>query len=122
MTQENLIPVLTLPNGMKTDLGTISHATMLSHHVLPRVAQWCDYYAHDSYTALLERGRLEARDTKTLQAVLDGQNVVLDPDDEQWIWEELFECVNNALPEGFIFASHPGDSSDYGIWPAELFD
>lgn len=30
--------------------------------------------------------------------------------------ESLFDTLNDYAPEGYYFAAHPGDESDYGFW------
>lgn len=49
-------------------------------------------------------------------------------DDSEWwdseecqhfLWEELFDALNDCAPDGFYFGAHPGNGSDYGFWESE---
>lgn len=44
------------------------------------------------------------------------------PDDEfddVELMVELIEALEKQAPEGFYYGSHPGDGSDFGLWPVE---
>jgi hypothetical protein len=36
--------------------------------------------------------------------------------------DTLFEVLNEYVPEGHYFGSHPGASADYGVWPVEAVE
>ena len=41
------------------------------------------------------------------------------PRDVEFLLEALFDALDAVAPEGTFFGSHPGNSSDFGFWPAE---
>lgn len=112
------IEYITLPNGMNCPTGTVSHAKLRSCDVIPALALWADYYAHDAYMALLERYEGD----QNAEALIDGDKRAERTDTAEYLSEDLFDLIDDAMPEGFTFCAHPGDGSDFGIWPIELFD
>jgi hypothetical protein len=46
----------------------------------------------------------------------------LESEEMDFIYEEIFDTLQDNLPDGAILSSHPGDSTTIGIWPAADFD
>ena len=42
-----------------------------------------------------------------------------DSEATDWLLEALFDTLDVIAPAGYYFGSHPGDGSDYGVWPVE---
>lgn len=43
-------------------------------------------------------------------------------EDMDYLLDRLFDVLNEYVPEGHYFGSHPGDGADYGVWANEDFD
>ena len=40
-------------------------------------------------------------------------------EDAQWLFEALFDALDECAPDGYYFGVHPGDGSDFGYWPID---
>ena len=39
-----------------------------------------------------------------------------------WLIDEMFDVINEASPDGYVFSAHPGNSSDFGFWSIEMME
>lgn len=106
---------------MKTRLlspGSVSHGTLRAEDILPRFI-----------SVLFETDPSRARgfwnsNVEFLTALCDKEAGVKNPwwesEAASWTAEELTDILEEYVPEGFFFGAHPGDGSDFGVWPIEL--
>lgn len=97
--------------AMDCPTGTIIHATLRPQDLIRAFSEWLDYYQHEVFLSLIEN----YTDSR-VDLIMDAEN------DDPWLLEELSDAIDAAMPAGFVFGAHPGDGSDFGIWPADLFD
>ena len=94
----------TTPAGLLQP-GTISHGTMRAQDLVP---------------AFLDALRAC---NPVLAEQLDAERPSIYSDEmPEWLNETLWDAMDKHAPEGHYFGSHPGDGSDYGIWPIEAED
>jgi hypothetical protein len=43
-------------------------------------------------------------------------------DNGVWALDDLYDMMQSFAPPGHAFGCHPGDGSDCGFWPIDLFD
>ena len=39
-----------------------------------------------------------------------------------WLIDEMFDVIDEASPDGYVFSAHPGNSSDFGFWNIEMME
>lgn len=39
-----------------------------------------------------------------------------------WLIDKLFDVIDEASPDGYVFSAHPGNASDFGFWPIEMME
>jgi hypothetical protein len=96
--------------------GTISHGTMREEHLIPRflaALQSVDSAKHASFLKTfaahircVSKAERTARQDYAVGELLDV----------------LFHELDEYCPDGHYFGSHPGDGSDFGVWPCEDMD
>jgi len=118
---ENITPRIKLNSGHVVEVGTLSHGTMLPCHVLPSLGTWLACFAtgevREAYRAIMDEFAADEDAAATL-AGTPGR----DFEHSAEVTCQFIDLVAETLPEGWTCATHPGDHSDIGIWPIELFD
>ena len=93
--------------------GTISHGTLNPDDLIPTLLTYLKDMGKNSIVPLHlwpELGRkAEGIEALRIEPDIDPQEVV----------EDLFDAIQEFLPEGFYCGAHPGDGSDFGIWKHE---
>ncbi len=97
--------------------GTVSHGTMRNQDVLPKIMS--QLFKEDPQRAR----EIWNGNEKFLEALCDErcgiENSWWDSEEATQMSEELFDIMNEYVPEGHYFGAHPGDGSDYGVWANE---
>ena len=93
-------------------VGTVSHATMRWEDLIP---------AFTDFLREIGQGNVFSQEESPnhQQAERSVGTVYADLDE---ILSNLFDAIDDYVPEGYYFGAHPGDGSDYGIWPVEEED
>jgi hypothetical protein len=108
--------------------GTISHGTLKVEDLIPVFAEALSIRLGEVKEEQRSRGRSVSGELR--RAIDDLEQVELrmdEPDyyesedaDEDLQW--LQEVLGYYAPPGHAFGAHPGDGSDFGFWPLDLFD
>ena len=118
---KNITPRIKLDSGHMVEVGTITHGTMRPCDVLPSLGTWLACFAsgdtREAYRAIVA----EFADDNDAMATLSG-TPGRDFDDSAEVTCQFIDLVSETLPDGWTCQTHPGDGSDIGIWPIELFD
>ena len=93
-------------------VGTVSHATMRWEDLIPAFTDFLLMIGQGHVFSMKECPHQE-------QAKRSLGDVYADLDE---ITHSLFDAIDEYVPEGYYFGAHPGDGSDYGIWPVEEED
>ncbi len=93
-------------------VGTVSHATMRWEDLIPAFTD----FLHEIW-----RGEVFTKEECPDQH-LAGKTADRFYGDLNEIVGDLFDAIEEYVPEGYYFGAHPGDGSDYGIWPVEEED
>lgn len=97
-------------------LGTISHCTMRSRHLIPRFMDALDSVDPEECTVIKD-------EYKAVFALLEdgGDPEIGDLSEEcsHLVNERLFDTLNEWVPPFTVFSSHPGDGADFGVWFCE---
>ena len=102
---------------MKATIGTIIHGTMRPEDLIPE------------FMFELERLNQESATRVTVSAIGEGwpysqcglgfgDHAEKNPEQAEWLLEDLFEALNDEAPEYCYFGAHAGDGCDYGFWPS----
>ena len=93
-------------------VGTVSHATARWEDLIP---------AFTDFLREIGQGNVFSKEEcpNHQQAERSVGTVYADLDE---ILSDLFDAIDDYVPEGYYFGAHPGDGSDYGIWPVEEED
>lgn len=99
--------------------GTVIHATLRNEDLIP---------AFREELGRLDRRRLFEFDKqnpdalKACTAIRNGEPTDwFSSEDAQWVLDDLMDLLDEYAPHGHVFTVHPGDGSDFGYWPLELF-
>lgn len=63
-----------------------------------------------------------------LELTQEGEGLIeefyelLDNEHDEFIFENLFNYMNDIAPTGTYFGAHPGDGSDFGFWHDNEFE
>ena len=93
------------------ETGTVSHATMRTQDLVP------------AFLSVLKEED-EALWAELIEGIDDYEAMTENDDDPRWyedgmvgfLYEDLWDAMNDIAPEGYYFGAHPGDGSDYGFW------
>ncbi len=93
---------------------SVSHGTLRPQDLLRAFAEelfsgedWvdvADYSLYDEAIAMAD----------TIEQ--EGPEAV-DPDDVEYVFDELYDKLNELAPEGHYFGANEGDGSDFDYWP-----
>jgi hypothetical protein len=105
----------------RTNIGSISHATLLNEHLLPRfadelLAQKPCRRVHRSLACKIRR-----RVDKCLRGRFSHNDEYFVSENAQWDLDALMDALNEYAPAYFYFGTHSGDGSDFGYWLPECF-
>jgi len=89
--------------------GTVSHGTLREQDLAPTFLSVLD----DLNPTVADHLRREY--AEALDALSDDEWV----ESVGWLFEELYDALDNVAPEGYRFGAHEGDGSDFGFWPVE---
>lgn len=96
--------------------GTISHGTLNPDDLIPTLLSYLKGMGENSIVPLHLWPKLSKR-AEGIEALVVEPKI-----DPQEVVEELFDAIDEFLPEGFYCGAHPGDGSDFGIWKHEEED
>lgn len=99
--EENFKEVYGQPESKKyLPLGSISWGTMRADDVGPRLMR-----------------ALKAVDPeRAIQLEAEQSGIEDEEERELFVWETLFDALNDYVPPYTYFGAHEGDGSDYGVW------
>ena len=86
--------------------GSISHGTLILDDIVDAIEQF-------------------TKDNDILDWILDqlfNEYFSANEGDKIYIYEEIFDRMNDIAPNGLYFGSHIGDGSDIGYWPSEWLE
>jgi hypothetical protein len=84
-------------------IGTISHGTMRERDIVPKFL-----------AALRAVNPAQADELEAERPAYHAAEM------SYWLNETLWDAMNDACPANHYFGAHPGDGSDYGVWPIEV--
>lgn len=106
-------------------MGTVSHGTLRLEDLIPAFVDFANESGLD-LGKLRREAALWVAGPEHYERAYPGRLAKRHPDRESAysitgndILEELFDAINDALPEGTYFGAHVGDGSDYGVWESE---
>ena len=86
------------------ELGTIIHATMRPEDLIP------------AFMDALKEYNPERLIHFDITEVTNEEWIEANPEEAGWVLEDLFNYLEEAVPEGYYFGAHEGDGSDFGFW------
>lgn len=100
--------------------GSLIHGTLCTPHL---VAAFADAVRDTpEYAGMLASSGHPIHRALNLLTEQDESDQFWHTDEACWLLEELEDILETYAPEGTIFATHIGDGSDFGYWPAEFYD
>lgn len=94
-------------------VGPISGGTLKADRVLPEVLSLLERIAPAAAAKFREENR------EVVEAGFDRHKLTEDLNRVDWAWENLFDLVNDNLPEGYYFGTAEGDGACFGVWEVE---
>lgn len=85
----------------------VSEGTMRSEDLIPKFLNVLKTYGKDKYDAYVKEN----------PEVLDLKG--MDDETMGYVFDELFNMLDEIAPEGFYFAAHPDDGACYGFWEVD---
>lgn len=85
----------------------VSEGTMRSEDLIPKFLNVLKTYGKDKYDAYVKEN----------PEVLDLEG--MDDETMGYVFDELFDRLDEIAPDGFYFAAHPDDGACYGFWEVE---
>ena len=101
-------------------LGTVSHGTLLNKDLIPVFLGHLREFDEDRYLALdaevpSYKGSFD--DDRALQLFAEEYDIFMYSSDAYDLLDTLMDELEKYCPPGTYFGTHPGDGSDYGVWP-----
>jgi hypothetical protein len=84
-----------------TEIGTVIHGTHRNEDILP---------------ALLDVLEIELAADQFRQIQIAAKRAKAQGWMDEFIWENLFDAMNDIAPKDCYFGAHEGDGSDFGFW------
>ena len=107
----NMLPVKTeKPNQKYLPLGSISHGTMITRHLIAR------FFAALDEVDPEKREKLESEYEEGLAEVQDNDEIAIEEYREEFCWNALSNALEEHCPPYTYFGANEGDGSDYGVW------
>ena len=129
---------------------SISHATLKSEHLMESFMNFIEYGKqiadpiipeHDewlnSINVLMEHLRNDLAKygpfmhmehyrnvigTVSMYWICNDEHEYFQTESCAWLIDELFDVINEASPDGYVFSAHPGNGSDFGFWNIEIME
>ncbi len=89
--------------------GTVIHGTLRSEDLIPAFFSELLAYDPDAAAVILDNFPDYLGDEPDPNCYLS--------EDTNWLFDKLFDALNDVAPKGHYFGAHPGDGSDFGFWP-----
>ena len=101
-------------------VGTVIHATLRHEDLIPAFLEFLKDMGKNTIVPLSKWPALGKR-AKALKAEV-AELKDLESEEAFWVLEDLYNAINEFLPEGYYFGAHEGDGSDFGVWEIEKED
>jgi hypothetical protein len=98
---------VTTTQTRKVQIGSISSGTLQTEDLIEAFAWELDYLTKAEQT----------RDIVNLLSEADHVDVDIDPDQADYILEELQDALSDMAPPLTYFGTLEGDGADFGFWP-----
>ena len=111
---------------MTVETGTIIHGTLRNQDIGPALADYLVNMGGNGIVPLHLWPKLDKTANRLCEDVDRINNI---GNDDAWFSEEgseivaeLFEVIDEFLPDGYYCGSTEGDGSDFGVWEIEKGD
>ena len=94
-------------------IGTVSHGTLQPRDLIPAFISALEDVCPDSHLSVTSRWE------DVIRRAADLGWDEIDPEDADYLLDDLFNALDAAAPEGAYFGAIEGDGSDFGFWPVE---
>jgi hypothetical protein len=112
INQGDLMPDAKEPQKKYLEIGSISHGTMQSRHLIHRFLAVLDTVDPE------KREKIESEYTEGLVQMQEAgvDQAEIDEYQEDFCWNDLSNALGEHTPPYTYFGANEGDGSDYGVW------
>ena len=108
---------------MTVETGTIIHGTLRNQDIGPELADYLENMGKNGIVPLQLWPKLDKTAKRLCEDVdrMDNDDVWFSEEGSEIVME-LFEAIDEFLPDGYYCGSTEGDGSDFGVWEIEKGD
>lgn len=117
---------------MESFINFIEYGKQIAYPIIPEHAEWLN-----SINVLMEHLRNDLAKygpfmhmehyrnvigTVSMYWICDDEHDYFQTESCAWLIDEMFDVINEASPDGYVFSAHPGNYSDFGFWNIEMME
>ena len=107
--------------------GTVSHGTLITEDLVVTFYEALRYHRPAEAFEIINDGDPSGVNAAAHGLAVQATNadIRLTADESESVHEYLtvlFDTLDRLAPDDHTFCAHPGDGSDFGFWPVDMFD
>ena len=117
---------------MESFMNFIEYGKQIANPSIPEHAQWLnsvnvlmEYLRNDlaKYGPFIRMKHYRnVIGTVSMYWVCNDEHEYFETESCSWLIDMLFDVINEASPDGYVFSAHIGNGSDFGFWSIEMME
>jgi hypothetical protein len=117
---------------MESFMNFIEYGKQIANPSIPEHAEWLnsvnvlmEYLRNDlaKYGPFIRMGHYRnVIGTVSMYWICNDEHDYFETESCAWLIDEMFDVINEASPDGYVFSAHIGNGSDFGFWSIEMME